>query len=193
MSSLPVHLARLILLSFCLVALLPLSVSLAPLGPRTLGILEGFSSTSPYSNPASRADAFGEWLGWRPQFANQALDFSHWSTWPGFFIDPFNYNATDAHITLQMPAMFQSDTTNTTWWDAAAGVYDSEWQQTADVACNVYHKCNIAMRPAWEMNGNWSLRHAHYDDHTMLVFLYLLTADFSYSPACVVQVSVGRS
>ena len=143
-------------LLFTSLALLLLPASgLAPLGPRTLGILEGFSSTSPYTNPASRSDAFGSWLGWRPQWANQCLDFNQWSTWPGYFIDPFNSNATDAHITLQMPAMFHSSSTNTTWWDAAAGKYDSQWRQTADVACNVYHKCNIAMRPAWEMNGNW--------------------------------------
>ena len=145
----------LLLVTFHLAARLPAIHSLAPLGPRTLGILEGFSSDPTYDNPASRSDAFGEWLGWRPQWANQALDFTHWSTWPGFFIDPFNHNATDVHITLQMPAMFDSDTTNTTWWDAAAGVYDDEWRQTADAACNVFHKCDIAMRPAWEMNGNW--------------------------------------
>lgn len=152
----PAVLSALVLLT-SLVALLPLTTSLAPLGPRTLGILEGFTSTAPYTNPANRADGFGDWLGWRPQWANQCLDYSHWSTWPGFFIEPFTYNATDVHITLQMPAMFHSDSTNTTWWDAAAGVYDDEWRETADVACNVYHKCNIAMRPAWEMNGNWSL------------------------------------
>ena len=75
-------LSLLALLAVHLVSLPSAAVCLAPLGPRTLGILEGFSSDPVYSNPASRADGFGDWLGWRPQYANQALDFTHWSDRP---------------------------------------------------------------------------------------------------------------
>ena len=84
------------------------SPSKAPLGPSTLGTLQGYSSLPGYDNPATRAEGFGEWLGWRPRWDNACLDFSHFTLYPSFFIQPFNVNATDARITLQLPAMFDS-------------------------------------------------------------------------------------
>ena len=72
------------------------------------------------------------------------------------FIDPFNVNSTEATISLALPTMFDSDQLNTTWAAAAAGEYDGNWRQTADSICNLYHKCDLLVRPAWEMNGNWS-------------------------------------
>ena len=109
----------------------------------------------PYDNPATRAAGFGEWLGWRPRWDNQCLDFDHWTLYPSYFISPFTVNETDAHITLQMPAMFHSSSTNTTWADAAAGLYNQNWYTTGDQMCNVLHKCDVHLRPLWEMNGNW--------------------------------------
>ena len=153
--SLPPLLILTLLLALSTSAAYPPAASL-PLGPSILGINEGYNSTIPsYPSPAIRADGFAQWLGWRPRWASQCLDFNQFTLYPSFFIQPFNLNATQAHITLQLPAMFQSSTTNTTWADAAAGKYDANWHTTGDQLCNVQQQCDVYLRFAWEMNGNW--------------------------------------